>query len=163
MANLNKVQLIGNLTRDPEVKYTPKGMAVTELGMAINRHYTPDGGERREETTFVDVTLWGKQAELAGQYLKKGRPVYIEGRLQLDSWEDKQSGQKRSKLRVVGENMQFLDSGGKRSSNDGGEEGGGGYEERRSSSGPSAAPSRPQASRGSSAPSEPPEDDDIPF
>ena len=157
MANLNKVQLIGNLTRDPEVKYTPKGMAVTELGMAINRYYTPDGGERREETTFVDVTLWGKQAELAGQYLKKGRPVYIEGRLQLDSWEDKQSGQKRSKLRVVGESMQFLDSG-RRGGSEGEE---GGFEERRSSRPSSDGPSRPP-SRGSSAPSEP-EDDDIPF
>lgn len=164
MANLNKVQLIGNLTRDPEVKYTPKGMAVTELGMAINRYYTPDGGERREETTFVDVTLWGKQAELAGQYLKKGRPVYIEGRLQLDSWEDKQSGQKRSKLRVVGEAMQFLDGGQKRGGGgEGGDEGGGGHEERRSPARPPSGPSQPPASRGSSAPSEPPEDDDIPF
>ncbi|HEY5791649.1 MAG TPA: single-stranded DNA-binding protein [Chthoniobacterales bacterium] len=158
MANLNKVQLIGNLTRDPEVKYTPKGMAVTELGMAINRYYTPDGGERREETTFIDITLWGKQAELAGQYLKKGRPVYIEGRLQMDTWEDKQSGQKRSKLRVVGENMQFLDS-----RRGGGESEEGGYEERRppsASSAPGAA-SRPP-NRGSSAPNEP-ADDDIPF
>lgn len=165
MANLNKVQLIGNLTRDPEVKYTPKGMAVAELGMAINRYYTPDGGERREETTFVDVTLWGKQAELAGQYLKKGRPVYIEGRLQLDSWEDKQSGQKRSKLRVVGESMQFLgggEGGGGARRGGGDSDDGGGFEERRPQRPPSSnAPSRPP-SRGASAPSEP-EDDDIPF
>ncbi|HWB59820.1 MAG TPA: single-stranded DNA-binding protein, partial [Chthoniobacteraceae bacterium] len=102
MANLNKVMLIGNLTRDPEIKYTPKGSAVAELGLAINRNYTLDNGEKREEVTFVDVTLWSRLAELAGQYLKKGRSVYIEGRLQLDTWDDKQTGQKRSKMRVVG-------------------------------------------------------------
>ena len=108
MANLNKVMLIGNVTRDPEIKYTPKGSAVTDLGIAVNRVFTPEGGERREETTFVDVTLWGRQAEIAGEYCKKGRSIYIEGRLQLDSWEDKASGQKRSKLRVVGETFQLL-------------------------------------------------------
>ena len=84
MANLNKVMLIGNVTRDPEIKYTPKGSAVTDLGIAVNRVFTPDGGEKREETTFVDVTLWGRQAEIAGEYCKKGRSIYIEGRLQLD-------------------------------------------------------------------------------
>ena len=91
MANLNKVMLIGNVTRDPEVKYTPKGSAVTDLGIAVNRVYTPEGGEKREETTFVDITLWGRQAEIAGEYCKKGRSIYIEGRLQLDTWEDKTS------------------------------------------------------------------------
>ena len=112
MANLNKVMLIGNLTRDPELRYTPKGTAVAEIGMAINRVRTDEQGQRQEDTTFVDVTLWGRQAELAQQYLSKGRPVYIEGRLQMDTWEDKASGQKRSKLKVVGENMQFLGSSG---------------------------------------------------
>ena len=112
MANLNKVMLIGNLTRDPELRYTPKGTAVAELGMAINRVWSNDQGQRQEDTTFVDVTLWGRQAELAQQYLGKGRPVYIEGRLQMDTWEDKNTGQKRSKLKVVGENMQFLPGGG---------------------------------------------------
>jgi len=111
MANLNKVMLIGNLTRDPELRYTPKGTAVAELGMAVNRVRTNDQGERQEETTFIDVTLWARQAELAQQYLVKGRPVYIEGRLQMDTWEDKNTGQKRSKLKVVGENMQFLSDG----------------------------------------------------
>lgn len=111
MANVNKVTLIGNLTRDPELRYTPKGTAVTEIGLAINRYRSGDNGERIEETTFVDVTLWARNAELAQQYLGKGRPVYIEGRLQLDTWDDKQSGQKRNKLRVVGESMQFLGSG----------------------------------------------------
>jgi single-strand DNA-binding protein len=112
MANLNKVMLIGNLTRDPELRYTPKGTAVADIGMAINRVRTDEQGQRQEDTTFVDVTLWGRQAELAQQYLSKGRPVYIEGRLQMDTWEDKASGQKRSKLKVVGENMQFLGSSG---------------------------------------------------
>lgn len=108
MPNLNKVMLIGNLTRDPEVRYTPKGSAVTDIGMAINRNYTLDDGERREETTFVDVTFWGRQAEVIGEYMKKGRPMYVEGRLQLDQWEDKSSGQQRSRLKVIGENFQFL-------------------------------------------------------
>lgn len=108
MANLNKVQLIGNLTRDPELRYTPKGTAVAEISIAINRVWNNDAGEKQEETTFVDVTLWGRQAELAQQYLGKGQPVYIEGRLQLESWDDKETGKKRSKLKVVGESMQFL-------------------------------------------------------
>jgi single-strand DNA-binding protein len=108
MANLNRVLLIGNLTRDPDLRYTPKGTAVTEIGIAVNRVYTGEDGERKEETTFVDVTLWARLAEIAGQYLKKGRPVFIEGRLQLDTWDDKQTGQKRSKLRVVAENIQLL-------------------------------------------------------
>ncbi len=108
MASFNKVILLGNLTRDPEVRYTPKGTAVADLGIAVNRTYTAENGEKREEVTFVDVTFWGRTAENAGQYLKKGRPVFIEGRLQLDSWDDKQSGQKRTKLKVVGEILQFL-------------------------------------------------------
>src|SRR5712671_5382075 len=122
MASFNKVILLGNLTRDPEVRYTPKGSAVCDLGMAVNRVYTTDSGEKREEVTFVDVVLWARLAEIAGEYLKKGRPVFIEGRLQLDTWDDKQSGQKRSKLRVIGETMQLLGS------RPGGTGGGGGGE-----------------------------------
>ena len=110
MASFNKVILLGNLTRDPEIRYTPKGSAVCDLGLAVNRVYTLDSGEKREEVTFVDVVLWARLAEIAGEYLKKGRPVFIEGRLQLDTWDDKQSGQKRSKLRVIGETMQLLGS-----------------------------------------------------
>lgn len=110
MASLNKVMLIGNLTRDPEVRYTPKGTAVTDIGLAVNRVYTTDGGERREEATFVDITLWGRQAEIAGQYLKKGSSVYVEGRLQMDTWQDKQTGQNRTRLKVVGDGFQFLGS-----------------------------------------------------
>ncbi|MFM2168946.1 MAG: single-stranded DNA-binding protein [Verrucomicrobiota bacterium] len=128
MASYNKVMLIGNLTRDPEVRYTPKGSAVCDIGLAVNRVYTSDSGEKVEEVTFVDVVLWSKMAELAGKYLHKGRPVFIEGRLQMDSWEDKQTGQKRTRLRVVGEQMQFLGSpGGERSGGGGGDEEGGGY------------------------------------
>src|SRR5207245_2011843 len=110
MASFNKVILLGNLTRDPEVRYTPKGSAVCDLGIAVNRVYTTESGERREDVTYVDVVLWARLAEIAGEYLKKGRPVFIEGRLQMDTWDDKQSGQKRTKLRVVGETMQLLGS-----------------------------------------------------
>lgn len=110
MANLNRVLLIGNLTRDPETKYTPKGTAVTDIGLAVNRAWKDDSGEKKEEVTFVDVTLWGRQAEVAQEYLKKGRPVFIEGRLQLDTWDDRQTGQKRSRLRVIAENLQMLGS-----------------------------------------------------
>ena len=106
MASFNKVILMGNLTRDPEVRYTPSGTAVTELGLAVNRvWFDKQSNQKKEETTFVDVTLWGRQAEVAGEYLTKGRSVLIEGRLHLDQWEDRESGQKRSKLKVVGENM----------------------------------------------------------
>jgi single-strand DNA-binding protein len=152
MASFNKVILLGNLTRDPEVRYTPKGTAVTELGMAVNRVYTAENGEKREETTFVDVTLWGRTAEIAGEYLKKGRPVFIEGRLQLDTWDDKQSGQKRSKLKVVGEGLQLL--GGR----PGGGGGGGGGDEESSGGARSSRPAPPPKA----APSAP-DDDEIPF
>jgi len=123
MANFNKVILLGNLTADPEVRYTPRGTAVTDIRMAINRVWNDEQNQRREETTYLDVTLWGRQAEIAGQYLNKGRPVLVEGRLQMDSWEDKQTGQKRSKLKVVGESM---NSGGGGGGGGGGNRGGGG-------------------------------------
>jgi len=108
MANLNRVLLIGNLTRDPDVRYTPKGTAVADLSMAINRFLKSDDGDQKEEVTYVDVTLWARLAEISGQFLKKGKPVFIEGRLHLDTWDDKQTGQKRSRLRVIGESMQLL-------------------------------------------------------
>jgi single-strand DNA-binding protein len=141
--------LIGSLTRDPEIKYTPKGTAIAELGLAINNTYKTDSGEKREETTFVDVTLWGRVAEIAGEYCKKGKPLYVEGKLKLDTWDDKQTGQKRSKLKVVGENIQLLGS-----------------------KGDSAPASKPAAASGRSMPQRPPpkdpdldanENDDIPF
>jgi single-strand DNA-binding protein len=112
MPNYNKVILMGNLTRDPEVKYTSGGTAIAKIGMAINRTWTNKEGQKQEETTFVDVDAFGRQAEVIGQYLKKGRPVMVEGRLKLDQWDDKQTGQKRSKLGVTLEGFQFLDSGG---------------------------------------------------
>lgn len=127
MASFNKVILVGNLTRDPEVKYTTGGTAVTEIGLAVNRSwFDKNANQRKEETTFVDITLWGRTAEIAGEYLSKGRSVLIEGRLQLDSWEDKTSGQKRSKLRVVGENMTMLGGRGEGGGGGGGNRGGGG-------------------------------------
>lgn len=114
MPNLNKVLLMGNLTADPEIRYTPKGTAVTDIRLAINRYVagSAENSDRQEETTFVDVTLWNRQAEITANYLTKGSGVFIEGRLQLDAWEDKQTGQKRTKLRVIGENVQFLPKGG---------------------------------------------------
>jgi single-strand DNA-binding protein len=150
MASFNKVILLGNLTRDPEVRYTPKGSAVCDLGIAVNRQYTLDSGEKREEVTYVDVVLWSRLAEIAGEYLKKGRPVFIEGRLQLDTWDDKQTGQKRSKLRVIGETMQLL--GGRPPGAGGGSESG---EEGKASRGKTTPPPKPAAAE--------PDDDEIPF
>jgi single-strand DNA-binding protein len=108
MAYLNKVFLIGNLTRDPELRVTPKGTAICQFGLAVNRQFKDESGATRDETTFVDIEAWGKQGELVAKYLTKGSPAMVEGRLKLDQWEDKQSGQKRSKMKVVLENVQFL-------------------------------------------------------
>lgn len=109
MAYLNKVFLIGNLTRDPELRYLPNGTAVCDFGLAVNRTYKTASGEQKEEVCFVDVTAWRKQAEVVSEYLQKGRPIFIEGRLKLDQW-TAQDGQKRSRLTVVLQNFQFLDS-----------------------------------------------------
>jgi len=138
MANLNKVMLMGNITRDPEIRYTPKGTAVTDISIAVNRTFTLDDGERREETTYVDVTFWGRQAEIIAEYMKKGRPIYAEGRLQLDQWEDKATGQSRSRLKVVGENFQFLGS----------REDGGGRGAPRQNQAPSQGHGEPRAQQG---------------
>ncbi|CAN5612088.1 hypothetical protein BH09VER1_BH09VER1_21690 [soil metagenome] len=168
MASLNKVMLIGNVTRDPEIKYTPKGSAVADLGLAINRNYTNQSGEKVEEVTYVDVELWGRLAEIAGEYAKKGRPIFIEGRLRIDSWEDKASGQKRSRLKVVGDGLQLLGSGGGGGGRPGGGSGGGGgggeYDggEETPSRAP-RSPSRPPAAAAPKRPPVEPEDDDIPF
>jgi len=155
MANLNKVMLMGNLTRDPELRYTPKGTAVADIALAINRVWNNEQNQKQEETTFVDVTLWGRQAELAQQYLTKGRGVYIEGRLQLDTWDDKATGQKRSKLKIVGENLQFLPSGG------GGHNSGGGASQ--GSRPPQQQRSGPPQGASPAPVDDYPEDDDIPF
>jgi single-strand DNA-binding protein len=155
MANFNKVILAGNLTRDPEVRYTPKGTAIAKLGMAINRTWKTETGETKEEVTFVDVDAFGRTAEVISQYLKKGRPILVEGRLKLDQWDDKQTGQKRSRLGVVLENFQFLDSG-----RGDGSGGGGGRSFSQSSAPAASAPSSPEAPE----PEGPaPEEDDVPF
>lgn len=141
MASLNKVLLIGNLTRDPEIRHTPKGTAVGDLALAINMVYrTPEGGEK-EEVCYVDVVVWGRQAETCKDYLTKGSPIFVEGRLQLDQWESQQ-GEKRSRLRVRADRVQFLGrSGG--SGGGGGSAGGG-----RSSSGPERESSQGGSSSG---------------
>ena len=160
MANLNKVLLMGNLTKDPELRYTPKGTAVGDLGLAVNRRVKDANDNWTDETTFVDITVWGNTAENAQKYLSKGRGVFVEGRLQLDTWEDKTSGQKRSKLKIVAETLQFLPDGkggGARSS------GGGGAAQ---GSAPAQGAPAESSSQGGSA-AEPSdfdgEEDDIPF
>jgi single-strand DNA-binding protein len=152
MANFNKVILAGNLTRDPELRYTPKGTAVAKIGLAINRKWRSETGEMKEETTFVDVDCFGKTAETVSQYLKKGRPVLIEGRLRYETWEDKQSGQKRSKLGVVMESFQFIDS-------NRGDSGGVAPEAPRSRPATTAPAPAPEGGE----PDAPPEGDDVPF
>jgi single-strand DNA-binding protein len=112
MANYNKVILMGNLTRDPEVRFSQSGMAICKLGLAVNRRYQDQSGEWKEEPTFVDVTIFGKRGEAFAKFHSKGKPAFIEGELRLDQWDDKQTGQKRSKLYVVGNNWEFVGSGG---------------------------------------------------
>lgn len=154
MASFNRVILLGNLTRDPELRYIPTGTPVADIGIAVNDRRKNQAGEWVEETTFVDITLWGRTAEIASEYLSKGSPVLIEGRLKLDTWET--DGQKRSKLKVIGEKMQLL-SGGR---GDGGGGGGGGSYGGRSHSqnAPQAKPAPPQDNYYD----QPPEDD-VPF
>ena len=110
MASFNKVILAGNLTRDPELRYTPQGKAVARITLAVNRTYTLESGEKKEEVSFVDIDAWGRQAEVISQYMKKGRPLLVEGRLKQDTWEDKNTHQKQSKLKVVLEGFSFIDS-----------------------------------------------------
>lgn len=112
MASYNRVLLIGNLTRNPEIRYTPSGTAVADLGLAVNESFKNKTGETVERTCFVDVVVWGRQAETAAEYLHKGSPVFVEGRLQFDQWEGSQ-GEKRSKLRVRADRVQFLGGPGK--------------------------------------------------
>jgi single-strand DNA-binding protein len=152
MASFNKVILVGNLTRDPELRYTPKGLAIAKLGLAVNRTWKSETGEAKEEVTFVDIDAFGKQAETIGQYLKKGRPILIEGRLRLDQWDDKQTGQKRSRLGVVLESFQFLDSGNRSEP---------GAEPPRRPAAPAAAPAVAAAAPEAETPE--PEQDDVPF
>ncbi|GMV24116.1 MAG: hypothetical protein AMXMBFR58_01470 [Phycisphaerae bacterium] len=161
--NFNKVILLGNLTRDPELRHTSGNQAVANIGLAVNRRWRSPDGEQREETTFVDCEAWGKTAEVMCQYLAKGRPVFIEGRLKLDQWE--KEGQKFSKLRVVVENFQFVDSGQGRGGGDsdgggGGGGGGGRSQPSRGGYGQGRSSSQPSQSDAGGAPMN---EDDIPF
>jgi single-strand DNA-binding protein len=149
MANFNKVILAGNLTRDPELRYTPKGTAIARITLAINRNWKTETGEMKEEVTFVDIDAFGKQAETIGQYFKKGRPMLMEGRLKYDTWDDKQTNQKRSKLGVVLEGFQFIDG------NRGAEASPGG------SPRPARTATPPPEPNGEPEP--PPVEDDVPF
>ena len=110
MASFNRVILAGNLTKDPELRYTPKGTAIASIRLAVNRTWKSETGEMKEEVSFVDVDAWGRQAEVIAQYMKKGRPLLVEGRLKQDTWEDKNTHQKQSKLKVVLEGFTFIDS-----------------------------------------------------
>jgi single-strand DNA-binding protein len=153
MANFNKVILAGNLTRDPELRYTPKGTAIAKFGLAINRTWKNDAGETKEEVTFVDVDAFARQAEVIAQYFKKGRSILVEGRLKLDQWDDKQTGQKRSKLGVTLETFSFLDSKGG--------DGAGSSDTARSR--PAPAPASAPSVEAPEAEGMAPEQDDVPF
>lgn len=178
MANYNKVLLMGNLTRDPELRYSgggTGGTAITKFGLATNRQWRNQAGEQQEETCFVDIVVFGRQAETCNEYLSKGRPVFVEGRLSLSTWEDRETGAKRSRLEVVAERVQFL---GSRSDSGGG--GGGGYSrsgggsssfgDRQETRAPAAQPQQPQPQQPASPPRAAPapasggyDFDDIPF
>jgi single-strand DNA-binding protein len=151
MASFNKVILMGNLTRDPELRYTPKGTAIAKVGLAVNRVWTNEAGEKKEDVTFIDVDVFGRTAENVGQYMRKGRPILIEGRLKLDQWDDKTTGAKRSKLGVIAETVQFLGSA------PGTGEGGAPAAPRAPRPAPSAPASEPVEGDA------PPESDDVPF
>jgi len=155
-ASYNKVLLMGNLTRDPELRYTPKGTAVAKIGLAVNRTWKSESGEQKEEVSFIDIDAFGRQAEVLAQYMKKGSPLFVEGRLKLDTWEDKNTKQKVSKLKVVLESFNFI--GGPREGAAAG--GGGGGGNFRSAPNTSSAPvSAPEPSE----PDIPQEPDDVPF
>ncbi|HUT88515.1 MAG TPA: single-stranded DNA-binding protein [Thermoguttaceae bacterium] len=164
MASYNRVILVGNLTRDPELRYIPSGTAVAEVGLAVNDRRKNASGEWVEETTFVDVTLWARTAEVASEYLSKGSPVLIEGRLKLDTWQTN-DGQKRSKLKVVCERMQMLGGRGGGGGGSGGGAGGGEARPRQDSEYSEAAPPQESYDSEPSGPSGPSggADDGIPF
>ena len=157
MANLNKVMIIGNLTRDPELRVTPKGTAICSFSLAVNRKFKDESGGEREEVTYIDIEAWGKAGENISKYCTRGRPLFVEGRLRLDQWEDKNTKEKRSRMKVVLENFQFLGSG-KGEGNGGGEGGGEGssrYAHRGGGGGSRPAPSGPPAQENL--------DEDVPF
>ena len=161
MPSLNKVLLMGNLTRDPELRVTPKGTSICQFSLAINRQFKMESGETREEVTYIDIEAWGKQGETIAKYVTKGRPLYVEGRLRLEQWEDKNTKEKRSRMKVVLEQFQFLGDGRGGGAGGGAGPASGGGEE---SSGGSPERHAPPA-RGSTAPKPPQEnlDEDVPF
>jgi single-strand DNA-binding protein len=150
MSSFNKVILVGNLTRDPELRYTPKGTAIAKVGLAVNHKWKNEAGELKEEVTFIDIEVWGRTAENVGQYMRKGSSMLVEGRLRLDTWDDKQTNQKRSKMLVVGETVQFLGS----------PRGGEGAPAAERSARPTTAKPPNAAAEPDGAP---PEEDDVPF
>ena len=158
MANLNKVMLIGNLTRDPELRVTPKGTAICTFSIAVNRKFKDDSGSEREEVTYVDIEAWGKSGENISKYCTKGRPLFVEGRLRLDQWEDKNTKEKRSRMKVVLENFQFLGGGRGEGGAPGGGEGGEAprsYAPRSNAGAPAPRPSAPAPQENL--------DEDVPF
>ena len=159
MPSLNKVMLMGNLTRDPELRVTPKGTSICQFSLAINRQFKMESGESREEVIYVDIEAWGKQGETIAKYCTKGRPLYVEGRLRLDQWEDKNTKEKRSRMKVVLEGFQFLGDGrggggGPGGGGQGGDEPPGGSPERHSPP-PRASGAKPAAQENL--------DEDVPF
>lgn len=150
MASFNKVILAGNLTRDPELRYTPKGTAVARFTLAVSRNWTSEDGQKKEEVSFIDIDAWGRQGEVIAQYMKKGRPLLVEGRLKQDTWEDKNTKQKQSKLKVVLESFSFIDS-------NRGDSAGGPTPAR--AAGAAVAPAAAEPVEGDG----PPESDDVPF
>jgi single-strand DNA-binding protein len=164
MPALNKVLLMGNLTRDPELRVTPKGTPICQFGLAINRQFKMESGETREEVIFVDIEAWGKQGETIAKYCTKGRPLYVEGRLKLDQWEDKNTKEKRTKMKVVLEQFQFLGDG--RGGGTSGGQGGASSSEADQTGG--ASPERfsppPRNQGGATKPASPENlDEDVPF
>jgi single-strand DNA-binding protein len=153
MASFNKVILAGNLTRDPELRYLPKGTAVAQFSLAVNRTWKSESGEAKEEVSFIDIEAFGRQAEVIAQYMRKGRPLLMEGRLKLDTWEDKTTHQKKSKLRVVLEGFTFIDSKGPE----------GGPSSPDAPRRPAAAPAPGKPAEAPEADGPPPEEDDVPF
>jgi single-strand DNA-binding protein len=157
MASFNKVILAGNLTRDPELRYLPKGTAVAQFSLAVNRTWKTETGENKEEVSFIDVEAFGRQAEVVAQYMRKGRPLLVEGRLKMDTWEDKTTHQKKSKLKVILEGFTFIDSKGP--------EGGPSSPDapRRPATAPITAPSAAKPAEAPEGDAPPVEEDDVPF
>ncbi|MFZ2655327.1 MAG: single-stranded DNA-binding protein [Victivallales bacterium] len=161
MANLNKVLLIGNLTKDPELRYTPQGSAICDFRIAVNRQYMTSDGQKKEEVSFIDINVWGRQAETCNRFIKKGSQVFVEGRLKLDSWQDKETGKNRSRLFVVAERIQFLNSAAGRPAGDPNEIQGQETHQQKQPSSPSGPPQPQQGQQAQQQQNPPPAPEDI--